>query len=113
MYGIIDYKTKWVICRYHQHRYNGNAYMTDYEQFEYVISKYENYVSKINWYAGTVVYKEDMRNINEEQYNFLTAECEKIMKAKSLLTTTMSALVGSLPKPKIDEEITNVEFEND
>lgn len=112
MYGIIDYKTKWVVCRYHHHRYNENAYMTDYEQSAYAISKFENYISKTNWYAGTVVYKEDMRTISDEQYNFLIAECEKVMKAKSLLTTTLSALVGSLPKPKIDDDvITDVEFE--
>lgn len=113
MYGIIDYETKWVICRYHQHRYNENAYMTDYKQSAYGISKQENYISKTNWYAGTNVYKENMRNISEEQYNFLTAECEKIMKAKSLLTITIGALVSNLLKPKIDEEITDVEFEND
>lgn len=87
--------------------------MTDYDQSTYGISKKENYISKTNWYAGTVVYKEDMRTISDEQYNFLIAECEKVMKAKSLLTTTISALVGSLPKPKKDEEITDVEFEND
>ena len=55
-----------------------------------------------------------MLTISDEQYNFLIAECEKIMKAKSLLNTTISALVGNLPNPKIDDEvITDVEFEND
>lgn len=112
MYGIIDYETKWVVCNFHQHRDDENFYMTDYEQFGYVISKKENYISETNWYAGTNVYKDNMLIISEEQYNFLTTECEKIMKEKSLLTTTLNTLVGSLPKPKIDDEVMDVEFEN-
>lgn len=110
MYGIIDYETKWVICRCHQHRSKENHYEVDCEQFAYVIGRKENYIAKTDWYAGTDVYKGNMLIISEEQYTFLTAECEKIMKAKSLLTTTIGALVSNLPKPKIDEEITDVEF---
>lgn len=113
MYGIISYDTKFVVCKLHQHRDIDEAYMTDYKQDCYVFSKSENYVSKTNWYAGVVVYKENLRTISEEQYNLITTECEKIMKVKFLLTTTLNTLVGKLPKPKIDNEITDVKFEND
>lgn len=92
MYGIIDYDTKWVVCKLHQHRDIDEAYMTDYKQDCYVISKSGNYVSKTNWYAGVVVYKENLCVISEEQYNLITTECEKIMKAESLLDTTLSAI---------------------
>ena len=102
MYGIIDYETKWVVCRCHQHRSYENHYVTDYEQFAYVISKQENYISLTKWHTN--VYKGNMLIISDEQYNFLTTECEKIMKVKSMLTITIGALVGSLPKPNIDVE---------
>lgn len=113
MYGIIDYETKWVVCKCHQHRGNKDLYVADYKQFGYVVSKYEDYVSRTTWYAGLVARKEDVLIISEEQYNFLTTECEKIMKAKSMLTITIGALFGNPPKPKMDEEITDVEFENE
>ena len=57
MFGIIDYETKWVVCRYHQHRGYEDYYVTDYGQIGYVVSKQENYISKTNWYAGTNVCK--------------------------------------------------------
>lgn len=113
MYGIIDYESRWVIGSLHQHRLADDYFVTDKPQVCYSVSKYDNYVSKNNFGASAV--KSIVRIISEEQHNLITAECEKIMKAKSLLTTTIGALVGSLPKPKpkIDEEITDVEFEND
>lgn len=113
MYGIIDYNTKWVVCKLHHHRDIDEAYMTDYKQDCYVFSKSGNYVSKTNWYAGLQIFKDNLQIIDEERYTFITTECEKIMKLKSLLTTAIDSLVGKLPRPKIDNEITDVKFENE
>ena len=99
MHGIINYDTKWVVCKLHHHRSNKDSYVTDYEQICYVISKSENYVSKTNWYAGVQIFKDNVQIIDEEErYNFITTECEKIMKLKSLLTTTIDSLVGNFGK---------------
>lgn len=111
MYGIIDYDTKWVIGAIHQHRYKSECWVADKHQVLYHIFKCDSYVIKSNFYAGVSVRKSFVMLISDEQYDLLATECEKIMKAELLLNTTIGALVGSLPKPNIDDEVTEVEFE--